>query len=578
MLIRRVELRGFMSHDSTELELPETGVVVLLGDNGAGKSSLVEAVSYAGWGRTLRGESPWRAGQAGEVGVDFDGVGVSRVCTKSGKQKVHWSEDGVEVAQADTLREAQRRLDALLGEHDRWRRTHVFSSADAFHFSIATDAERKRLVEQVVGLGVFDEALARCRADAGGIELSQQVLGSDRVKAELRLVAERARLEGMAADPAFEEEPEPEEPPEGDEVAAAELRERLADLQGRGQVAHARAGRVVSAGVAAEVARLAAEKAHAERHLEMTAAGRCGECGRGFKAADKVAAEVMAAQARSAYQVAVNHQEQDRREVDRVRAEARAELGRVRAEVALVEHDLRQLDAAAAVHARWTAQLQQWEARQERRRSDYAVLLQLRVSERAAAQRRVAELEMDLDDFYDRAAALEVELAELRVCDKVLGPRGLRASVLGAALRGVEAVANGWLARMAPGMAVHLDPFTETKTAGFNECLALVVSGAGGGLGYRACSGGERRRIDVAVLMGLAEVASAAEGRERDGTLLVDEAFDALDAAGCEAVAECLGELGQRRPVVVVTHREELAGKIVAAAKYRVEAGKVRRV
>mgnify|MGYP001772752664 FL=1 len=51
-IIRAVELEGFLSHDKTSLSLPE-GSVAFVGENGAGKTSIFEAINYAmtlsGW-------------------------------------------------------------------------------------------------------------------------------------------------------------------------------------------------------------------------------------------------------------------------------------------------------------------------------------------------------------------------------------------------------------------------------------------------------------------------------------------------------------------------------------------------
>ena len=45
MHIQRIEMQGFMCHEHMSLELPTSGVVVVTGHNGAGKSALVEAVA-----------------------------------------------------------------------------------------------------------------------------------------------------------------------------------------------------------------------------------------------------------------------------------------------------------------------------------------------------------------------------------------------------------------------------------------------------------------------------------------------------------------------------------------------------
>ncbi|MEB3859624.1 MAG: AAA family ATPase, partial [Desulfurococcales archaeon] len=43
LIIKRIELKDFISHKSTRIELGE-GIIALVGENGAGKSSIVDAV------------------------------------------------------------------------------------------------------------------------------------------------------------------------------------------------------------------------------------------------------------------------------------------------------------------------------------------------------------------------------------------------------------------------------------------------------------------------------------------------------------------------------------------------------
>ena len=46
MILRSVELTNFVSHDNTEIDFA-TGVNLIVGNNGAGKSSIVDAIKFA---------------------------------------------------------------------------------------------------------------------------------------------------------------------------------------------------------------------------------------------------------------------------------------------------------------------------------------------------------------------------------------------------------------------------------------------------------------------------------------------------------------------------------------------------
>jgi len=169
-----------------------------------------------------------------------------------------------------------------------------------------------------------------------------------------------------------------------------------------------------------------------------------------------------------------------------------------------------------------------------------------------------------------------VEVHTLEAVEQVLGVRGVRAHVLGEALRGIEAVANYWLAKVAgEGLELTLDPYSEKASGGVSDAIALKVAGAGGGFGYKAASGGERRRIDIALLLALAEVSQAASGRDGQGTLFFDEVFDALDGEGAGAVCAALAELAQTRCVVVISHSSTLVETLQPTLRLHVKGGRV---
>jgi len=168
-----------------------------------------------------------------------------------------------------------------------------------------------------------------------------------------------------------------------------------------------------------------------------------------------------------------------------------------------------------------------------------------------------------------------VDYDTLKACEKVVGLNGPRAHVLGTALGGLETVANGWLDRlMYPGLRLRLNPYSTTQKGDVKDAIGLDVEGAGGGHGYRAASGGERRRIDVALVLALAEVAGAAHGRST-GTLWFDEVFDALDADGRDAVATVIAELARERCVVVITHDAGLAQQLRPVQHLHVKDGAI---
>ena len=54
-MITKIKLVNFTCHKETEIKFPE-GLTVFLGRNGSGKSSVIEGVTYALYGKHMRGE------------------------------------------------------------------------------------------------------------------------------------------------------------------------------------------------------------------------------------------------------------------------------------------------------------------------------------------------------------------------------------------------------------------------------------------------------------------------------------------------------------------------------------------
>ena len=185
------------------------------------------------------------------------------------------------------------------------------------------------------------------------------------------------------------------------------------------------------------------------------------------------------------------------------------------------------------------------------------------------ASQNISKLE---EDYTAAARKLKV----LEHAQKVLGLKGVRAPVLGTALAGLESVANMWVRKISgEEIQIEIKPYTEKKTGGTSDAIGLVVSGVGGGHGYKGASGGQRRRIDVSLLLALADLAQASHGKEDPGTIFFDEVFDSLDVEGIEAVSAALAEMGQTRPVVVITHSTKLAEQLEYTARLHIDKGKV---
>ncbi len=536
-----------------DLQLDPGTLYLVTGENGAGKSTLIEAVAWCLWGKSLRGEHLY--GDPCASSVIADGLSVIRTRADS-RTELGFAQSaglgGVLGEEVDSVRrlggavhgtakEAQRSLDGFIGSFERWRRTHVFSSADAAHFSLATDAERKRLIEEFLGLemldGAYEQAREQRRNSAAALQASART-ALDAVVARNRAQDELARLE-REDDPEPEELPLPHGPSE-----SGRLEHDLAVLRARRRT------------MAADNGAAQAEARRAEQVMVNLAEGvPCQACGRPVTSAELDAAREDSELAHHR----AKHTAWETQELDEHLGDQQAALeGRVA--LAQARDQERILGQARA-----------------QERADWATRAGRRSLWLAEAQETLAAAERELALAREQEARDRQEAATCEAQADVLGLRGVRAGVLSGALAAAEDLANVWMGRLGrPGLRVALKPYTEKAGGGAVDSISLEL----GGRRYRSASGGERRRADVALLLALGELAAGASGRPR-GTLFLDECFDCLDQAGQESVVGSLLELAQAGPsVVVVTHSgvgELLKGKR-GVVHLRVDGGRVERV
>lgn len=546
-----------MAAGSGTLVLPERGVTVLTGANGAGKSRFIEAVAYGLWGKTLREEQPWREGEPGSLVVQTAAGIACRSVTAKGKKGVSWQGNA-----ADTPSRTQELVSAAVPEYDFWRRTHVFSSSDAAHFSGATDGERKRVMELLLGLDVFDRAAEACSKELSSARSDEGARLRALLEAQGNVSLQQGVLDALGTYPEFTPSVAPVEPPRPgvlEDTTPLLLERRSSLLREQSELSlDTSRGDTVS-----ELTQL--HETHRRAHSRALA-GLCSQCGEPWRGMppnaiqlhlEEVAAQLVEARAE--------------RQTEQVRyASERQRLG---SELVVVEQALESMRAALssarerrAVHDAWAAQRATWDHHEQARRGRWQQGLEEHACKAEGVRLELYEARDALEAAAAEHALARTLVQELEATSAVLGLRGLRGHVLGHALDGVEHVANYWLRQLSPGASLQL------RADGVGK-IGLTLTGFAGGR-YRAASTGQRRRVDAPLLLALAEVASAGAGGAK-GTLWLDELFDGLDEGGQALVARALGELGESQSVVVVTHSAELARSIPAVQRLIVRDGAV---
>jgi DNA repair exonuclease SbcCD ATPase subunit len=588
MRIEEINLRGFMSHADSSLSLPSTGAVVITGQNGSGKSSFVEAVSYAVYGKTLRGTDPWREGEKGSLEVTTERFDVRRTTTAKGTKKLFWgprSRDTAEFTQYDTQTKAKAAFEASLPmDFDLWRRTHVFSSADAANFSMASDHERKRFVEAVLGVSKFDPALERSRHD---MKLARQELAAASsaiagLNAHIAQ-AQRALTALRESEPLWEPVPAPVAPSlTAEAVTTQDVEDAAMEVQDLAEAVEVQQREAQRKPTPAEISQgvyqADAELRRLKTFAKNRAGGECQACGATYAIAEGAQAAHDLEQAQVAYDNAVAFQEEWETVENHRSAQARDKLGNLNAALDAARRAQQNLQILRDRWRQFETQQEQHAQLVQTRRQHYDVQHDQWRVRCARIEEEIGEYEDRLLDAEGRHAEASAEHSVLDQVERVLGMSGVRAAIMSEALTAIEDLANSWLGIMATDIHVKLTGTSFTKDGKHSDRIGLEVVNAGGGHGYKGASGGERRRVDAAILLALTQVASGACGVE-PGTLWLDEVFDALDVEeGVPAVGAAIAEVAKTRPVVVITHSEALAASVPGADRFSVTHGVIKKL
>jgi exonuclease SbcC len=215
----KLHLRNFMCYTDAHEPLLFDGIHVacISGDNGHGKSTLLDAMTWALWGkcRADSADDLIHTGQT-EMEVEFEfylGEGRYRVLRKRSRtgrgqttldlHVVHG--DGLRPLTGATVRETQERIVELVGMgYDTFINSSFLLQGRADEFTKRTPSERKQILADILELGRYDELEERAREAMKARDGAVQQVERDVAAIDAELAqrgereAERAQLERQA--------------------------------------------------------------------------------------------------------------------------------------------------------------------------------------------------------------------------------------------------------------------------------------------------------------------------------------------------------------------------------------------
>lgn len=627
MRVERIVAENFLSFRHLDVSL-QTGTIAVTGENrdapgarsnGAGKSALVDAISYGLYGQTTRGLS-------GDDVVHREAMSDCRVEIWLADapirgviryRKDRQKKNALEIIgpsgplQMDRMKDAQKQVDLALSMDWATFRQAVLFGQDAVRFLGLSDAEKKEILERILGMDVLDHAAELARK--GALEKGDLAEASEtnrrckesemtgligRLEAlELLAANKRQARQDMAVEliRQIEEIRERRLKYDSETQAIRASYEKLAQDLEKDILEHSpmlEAGRL-TLGRAHETVRHA-QKTHMEFSFEHSSLerqiheldgaivgllkleGQCPTCLQDVPAShvsnvQKVLGESRAPLGRKLEEIksSVNESKslldrsiKNEKSMEDSTRGLESTLSQAVAQLEAAQRDLARVDVDAGREHSLAR------ANEKKIRTELAALQSASDDSEDPELVRTREVlskgNGELQEWSQKADLLMKESGDYGFWADGFGLRGLRSMLMDGILPYLEDRANFYLSELT-GKTFRL-AFSSLSTAKADKeprnVISVGLSASSGGHLYEALSGGERQRMDLAVALALFDLAREHAGKKFD-LAVFDEVFERLDDAGCEAVGALLRRHAPRwGTVLVMTHLDSLLSEV----------------
>ncbi|MDX1384376.1 MAG: SMC family ATPase, partial [Thermoanaerobaculia bacterium] len=207
-----LELRGFRSYaDDTSIGFEGRRLVGIVGPIGAGKSSLLDAISFALFGKTPKIERDTKSlinqrRDTLHVSLLFEVEGTRWKAVRSLRRggasahALYRVDDAGEHEVADRVKEMGQEVELLLGmDFAAFRRSVLLAQNQFSAFLEATGTERNQVLKGVFGFDRLDAMRAATRVRLDGLGATLQVLASRRASAEADRKELQVKQEALVA-------------------------------------------------------------------------------------------------------------------------------------------------------------------------------------------------------------------------------------------------------------------------------------------------------------------------------------------------------------------------------------------
>lgn len=585
--LKQLQIENFLSIGKADVALSSQGLVLVQGfnndsgvasSNGAGKSAVFEALLWGLFGRTYRGLTGddvinRKVGRDCAVGLSFSLSGQEcellrfRRVRKEGSGLLLYVEG--EDKSRPTMPETQKELEKLLGFGYESFTNAVYFGQSLAHFSSLTDAQQKRVLEELLGLSVLPKSLAIVRERLRGLGKKKSTLKTK----QSMLEKQKEEIEGRIKDLEKAEKKRKEKQAKGIGKIEAEIATTEKELK-KAQEALKKASHEFqkqAREVSGKESKVQSQIRKVELNIQKSQAV--------FESIQKRATKIVETEVTYCPYIEADcplekeRQEKEAEELDKQLIEHKSKVasegGRMkilRKEEAKIERQkklLKKKEQAADTAFRDTELL-------EGHLNDLKTKLEEAEKEAQEETDLSKLLSQENKRLRGKSVALEktgTSFRRVRSREKMLefwetgfGNAGVKSYMLDSVAEILNKKAHDFTTFLTDGeVGITFQTQSKLKSGEVREKFGIDIQGQGGNTTYTASSGGERRRIDVCILLALSEL-TGIHGK-LPNLLVFDEVFDHLDTEGMNRLIALLRSklLEQRESVFVLTHSEALA-------------------
>ena len=551
---KRLHLKNFLSFEDAVFNFPSNGIYFVEGvnedeggSNGSGKSALFEALVYLFYDRLIRSSSSVDVVRKGcqncevALSVEVDGKDFEVCRKRSGKKELLVNQRPV----------SDENLVNWLGiSYDEFVGSVIFGQGIAKTFANSTDYERKEILSDVLALSKYLRAAELCRERVketkekiSKIETEAVMTSALVSEKELRLKNAKGKIEEYTRDLGILKKELNKDASFLKEMDIITLENKKSALDEAYYTSNSQIAQLRSR-IHLRTDRIK-ELEQSQLDIRNKLDQKCPVCLREIT--------------QNAVKNAVLHLN---KEIEKIKQENSIDAERIKE----LEEELKDVEKNRAATQKELEKAKQHNekvrtenVKRARLESDIQMLEKVISNEEAqigTLLEEIQELKTKLENLNREKEELVKKEQMYLFWEEGFGRKGIVNMLIEPAVELLEMRTNYYLSKLSSNIQVKMSTKTELKSGQVREKLSIQVINPVGAEDYNTASGGEKKRLDVAMIMALRDLIQWQSGANRMDLFVADEVFDSLDENGASRLCELLKEMAGL--VFVVSHNEDL--------------------